>query len=242
MNQQKARQKALKEAGIVHILAVVLTVLAVAAIAFGGWWVWENKDTSDNPHEKSNGVEKTNEKQEGQYVIPEGWQLYKNETAGFSFYYPSEWGSVQGTDSLRFSSNQVLRFQANQRNKAHTQGHFGELQFNNAIDASIEDGSARVSFLDSVGQPKNQYAFNKYEVIKLLSNSKVCVLDEVSVYEAYMDDSEIINHYVYFGYCGLLNPSFGAVAFMTDSLDITQPQTNKQKEDIVKLLQTFDTF
>ncbi|HZM63594.1 MAG TPA: hypothetical protein VFB59_00505, partial [Candidatus Saccharimonadales bacterium] len=233
-------QKQSKESGIAHILLVLLIVLVTGAIIGGAWYVWQQS----NDKSSSDSTTQNEMKEDPKVIIPDGWEFYKNDDAGFSFYYPPQWGHVQNTQSgsLQFSLLKELRFQANRRDKNHTQGHFGVIQLNNVIDVSTENSSANVVFLTGNNPTTRKEVFAQNKIIKSLPNSHACVLDEVSVYESYINDSELINSYTYFSYCGLVSSTYGAVSFTSGSLDITDSKTQKFKEEMTKLLQTFETF
>lgn len=238
MKQRSGRNK---QTGFAHPGIIIAILLVVAALAFGGWYVWnknnEDKKTDDSTAQNSNEEAQKEKKQE----VPEGWKLYSNSLASFSFYYPPEWGEVKDTGfgSLKFSSLDGLLFQMNRRDKEHTQGHFG-VQKDNVIDVSSSGDEAIATFVTGIDPPHTKQIFTKDKILNKLSDSKACVLDDISVYEAYMNDPELINSHMFFGYCGLINPTYGAVAFSSDSLDITKASTRQLKEELTILLKTFD--
>ncbi len=246
-------KQTVQQKGFAHLGLIIILIISLAAIAFGGWYVWnknkgENKQAdgltqNSNQNQQTQQNQPNNASKEPVSSIPEGWKLYKNEQAGFSFYYPPEWGEVEKNDSGSFGFSKLsgsMSFQANRRDKKHTEGGFG-VQVHNVIDVLATGDSAIVTFLTGVEPPLRKETYGPDKVIKKLSESRACVLEDVSVYEIY-GDPDSANSYVFFGYCGLINDSYGAFALDSPGMDIAKSETQKLKEDITKLLQTFETF
>lgn len=237
---KQSNQQNRKEKGFAHVALIAVAVIILALAAFGGWWVWEKNKEGRKTNDAA--AQNTDQENEEKVKAPEGWKLYQNNEAGFSFYYPPEWGDVKdkGSESFEFSSLKELIFQANRRDKDHTQGHFGTLQLNNAIDVFLRNQTAFVSFLTGGTPSTREEEFKGDEIMAILDNAHACVLDDASVYESYMNDPELINSYVYFGYCGLNDTTYGAVSFVSNSVDVTKDTTQQFKDKFKKLLQTFE--
>jgi hypothetical protein len=81
--------------GFTAVEALII-ILVVAALAFGGWYVW-NKNNEDSTSNSSSQTTKTED--QSMMNIPEGWKQYKNEDYGFSFYYPEKVGPLMEGDT-----------------------------------------------------------------------------------------------------------------------------------------------
>lgn len=234
--------------GFVHLGLIIVTVLVVVAAGFAGWYVWyRNQDekqsnSTDNTSQPNGSQQPEEEQREGSTVVaPEGWRQYKNDTAGFSFYYPPEWGDVKsGGTKYQFSKLSGASFQANRRDKQHDPVEFG-IRDNNIIDVSVNRDSAVVTYLSGTEPPTKEKVIPSSDVVRRLPNSLACVAEVVNPNE-FGGDPDAANTRVYLGYCGLVNPVYGAFTFNSNGRDTTKPESQKLKEDIVKLLQTFETF
>jgi hypothetical protein len=88
------------------VLVLVASMVVIAVLAFGGYYVW-NKSKDEDSSKKSTTSQnssKQNEKPKDEEPDPyEGWRSYENTTYGISFRYPADWkvedGPVNSTDS-----------------------------------------------------------------------------------------------------------------------------------------------
>jgi hypothetical protein len=79
-------------------VGIIVVVLVLATLAFLGWFVLRKNHTAattPSPIAK-NAAPLTSESKNQKYspVIPDGWQIYKNDSLGFSFAYPKQWGEM----------------------------------------------------------------------------------------------------------------------------------------------------
>jgi len=84
----------------------LLIVVIVGIIGFVGWYVWQAKSKNNKAATDTSQVETQTSKEETttqqiteQNQIPEGWVEYKNESIGFAFAYPKEWGKASTEDA-----------------------------------------------------------------------------------------------------------------------------------------------
>lgn len=70
-------------------LFLILILLLLLFIAFVWWYVLRRSDTASAP---SSSVTSSSSAEE--VTIPDGYQLYEDETLGFQFAYPETWGDV----------------------------------------------------------------------------------------------------------------------------------------------------
>jgi hypothetical protein len=83
----------LESRGLSAILLMVV-VLVVGALGFGGWWVWKkSQDHASKNQAKpaTNTTSKNDRTTEVKQDPYEGWKTYINEPYGISFRYPSDW-------------------------------------------------------------------------------------------------------------------------------------------------------
>lgn len=101
--------------GIAHLGLILAIVVVVAAVAFGGWYVWQ-KNRDDKP---TNNVSQNEQKDAGkdpQAIDPyAGWQSYSNAKYDISFKYPPDWRveEVPGPESSPSASLTQLEFAIN---------------------------------------------------------------------------------------------------------------------------------
>ncbi|MGH7158329.1 MAG: hypothetical protein ACREGD_04675 [Candidatus Saccharimonadales bacterium] len=90
-----------KESGLAHVAIVALVLIVIAAVAFGGWWVWERNKEDGKSSGSKNGSQ-TNQSGtdvEQEPKIPEGYIFYESQEFGFSFAYPEQVGSLSVSSS-----------------------------------------------------------------------------------------------------------------------------------------------
>lgn len=93
-------------------LEIILVIIVVAALGFAGWTWWQSQQAEQDLRNTTEKPEKTTQQSEQpSKSIPGDWVEYSNETVGFSFHYPSEWGepTVEVNDtrfSLHFGGEQ----------------------------------------------------------------------------------------------------------------------------------------
>lgn len=87
--------KTKRSQGIAHLGLILGIVVVIAAVTFGGWYVWQkNKDdkkSSDSTNSSQSNQSGDSEQESG---IPEGYLLYESQEYGFSFAYPEQVGSL----------------------------------------------------------------------------------------------------------------------------------------------------
>lgn len=111
-----------QEQGIAHPGMIIAILLFIAAIAFGGWWVWQ-KNKDENLKEIPNSSTQGNQNQEEVLKLPDGFQFYENNEFGFSFAYPKQLGPL--TPGNTAGNSNTLLFIHSEDNKnafaPHTQ-------------------------------------------------------------------------------------------------------------------------
>lgn len=81
---------------------VVIVVLAVGLLGFGGWYVLyknKSKETTGTSMSVTQKDATAEAKVEESYDIPVGYTLYENKEIGFKFVYPEEWGKLTTKNS-----------------------------------------------------------------------------------------------------------------------------------------------
>jgi|GEM_PF-2895234 len=88
-------------------IEVLIVVIIIGILAFAGTYVWQKQKTKSN--EKKNNATTGQQTTTGSsgskaYTLPEGYTTYVNKDQGFSFAYPTAYGSFQETSVENTSS------------------------------------------------------------------------------------------------------------------------------------------
>lgn len=91
----------IREKGLAHLGLIIAVVVVVAAVAFGGWYVWDKNKNDKNSDGKNNSSQNNGSDNESgeESKIPKGYIVYENKEFGFSFAYPEEVGALMAANS-----------------------------------------------------------------------------------------------------------------------------------------------
>jgi hypothetical protein len=85
-------------------LELVVILVVVGLLGFGGWYVWNSKKGADKPSsatQPTNGDQKSPDEQE---APAEGWATYSNASPAFSFQHPVHWTVAKEESSNTYVS------------------------------------------------------------------------------------------------------------------------------------------
>lgn len=102
-----------RQQGFAHIAIILAIVAVLAAVGFGGWYVWE-KNKKEEPKQSASSQMESQQKEKGQKAkTPEGYILYENPKYDFSFAYPEKMGTL----TAAAPANQSILFYANSKDE-----------------------------------------------------------------------------------------------------------------------------
>jgi len=122
-------------------IEAAIVVLVVAALGFGGWYVWSKKEnkpkqTTNNTSESAKQAEGGNQQEEEPDPYAD-WKTYSNAEYGVSFKHPADW-TIEEV-SIEPSTNHIRQeFSAGVK-------HSMEAQYNNTIALEILDQSLQTT-------------------------------------------------------------------------------------------------
>lgn len=109
-----------KQTGVT-LVEVLLIILVVTVIGFGGYYVWSQQQSDDQvstSQQSTNNENAENPESNTEEALPAGFVLYENEDLGFEFIHPESWGDVavrryepqhDGAQySINFSESEVI--------------------------------------------------------------------------------------------------------------------------------------
>jgi prepilin-type N-terminal cleavage/methylation domain-containing protein len=99
------------------VIEILLVIVVVGLIGTVGWLVYDRQNSDTDAQANQNSVQEQGNTEEDQPIgdkdtsnVPEGWTTYDNETLGFSFNYPSEYGGVKEDSSYGSENQNALRY------------------------------------------------------------------------------------------------------------------------------------
>lgn len=76
------------------VIGVIAIILVIAAMSFGGWYIWSNHNNRNANKPASSGLNGKKNSTTGSTAKEDpykGWKPYRNDTYGVGFKYPAEW-------------------------------------------------------------------------------------------------------------------------------------------------------
>jgi hypothetical protein len=88
-------------------LELVIILVVVGLLGFGGWYVWNSKKSADKPSSATQPTGSDQESTATEETPAAGWKTYSNASPAFSFQYPDDWTVAKEESSNTYVSIRI---------------------------------------------------------------------------------------------------------------------------------------